>query len=93
MLAIIDVGLGCGGVGCLARGMDIVAASLGLGEGDALSLPADCGRSPEKFRFPNDACRWPTAGVFGASGSLCRFSNLDRSEETGRIDVSSGPLP
>jgi hypothetical protein len=77
----------------LARGTESVGASLGRGTvGDALSLPADCGRPSDTTRFPEDACLCPATGVFGASGSFLRFSNLDNSDDTGRMDESSGPF-
>jgi hypothetical protein len=89
----METGLCRGGVIRLARGTESVGASLGRGTvGDALSLPADCGRSSGTTRFPKEACRCPATGVFGMSGSFLRFSNLDNSDDTGRMDESSGPF-
>ena len=91
--AAMETGLCRGGVIRLARGTDSVGASLGRGTvGDALSLPADCGRPPDTTRFPKETCRCPATGVFGVSGSFWRFSNLDKSDDTGRMDESSGPF-
>jgi len=72
--------------------MDAASAGRVTG-GEALSLPADCGLSPDTTRFPKESCRWPGKGVFGPSGSFCKFSNFDNSEDTGLIDEASGPLP
>jgi hypothetical protein len=89
----METGLCRGGVMRLARGTESVGASLGRGTvGDALSLPADCGRPSDTTLFPAEACRCPATGVFGASGSFLRFSNLDNSDDTGRMDESSGPF-
>jgi hypothetical protein len=89
----METGLCRGGVIRLARGTESIGASLGRGTvGDALSLPADCGRSSGTTRFPKEACRCPAIGVFGTSGSFLRFSNLDNSDDTGRMDESSGPF-
>jgi hypothetical protein len=90
----METGLCRGGLKRRARGMAIGATLLGrFTGGDALSLPADCGRSPDTTLLPKENCRWPDMGVFGASGSFWRFSNFDKSDDTGLMDEASGPLP
>lgn len=89
----MDTGLCREGLSRLARGTAMFTASSGRGRGDALSLPADWGRSPKTTRLPMETCRGPIGGVLGGSGTFLRFSNLDKSDDTGRMDESSGPLP
>jgi len=90
----METGLCRAGLRRRAFGIMMVAASAGRDTGgEALSLPADCGRSPDTTRFPRESCRRPGMGVFGPSGSFCRFSNFDKSEDTGLMDEASGPLP
>jgi len=90
----METGLCRAGLRRRARGIMMGAASAGrVTGGEALSLPADCGLSPETTLFPKESCRCPVIGVFGPSGSFCRFSNFDKSEDTGLMDEASGPLP
>jgi hypothetical protein len=56
----METGLCRGGLKRRARGIGIAIGATSLGRftgGDALSLPADCGRSPDTILFPKENCR------------------------------------